>query len=168
MNFEHLIEINDPDNPLVEPLSRQQLWRGLVMRAENPELSVIGLDACVVLERKPDYLRRELRFGHMRVNDEVFFTPLEAVRYEVMANELFPSSSLVMRIEEPFPGRCFLRFTYSRTIETADDKDEMVRNHLKQAYIQTDQDTVAVIRELAKMGKLGTFEDTEYATQNLH
>lgn len=168
MNFEHLIEINDPGNPLLEPLSRQQLWRGLVMRAENPELSVLGLDACVLLERKPDYLRRELRFGHIRVNDEVFFIPLQEVRYEVMANELFPSSSLVMRIEEPFPGRCFVRFTYSRATETMDDKDEMVRDHLKQAYIQTDQDTVAVIRELAKMGKLGPFEDEQRATQNLH
>ncbi|MBX9850071.1 MAG: DUF1857 family protein, partial [Rhodocyclaceae bacterium] len=47
MNFEHLIEINAPGNPMIEPLSRNQLWQGLVIRAENPELSVLGLDACV-------------------------------------------------------------------------------------------------------------------------
>jgi hypothetical protein len=170
MNFEHLIEINDPGNPLLEPLSRQQLWQGLALRAENPELSVIGLDACVVLNRSPNYLRRELRFGHMRVNDEVFFTPLEEVRYEVMASELFPASRLVMRIEEPVPGRCFVRFIYSDTAGTGTEteEDQMVRDHLKQAYIQTDQDTIAVIRELGKMGKLGPFVVEESTAQPLH
>jgi hypothetical protein len=154
MNFEHLIEINDPGNPLLEPLSRGQLWQGLVLRAESPELSVIGLDACVMLERRLDYLRRELRFGHLRVNDEVFLTPMQEVRYEVMASEIFPASRLVMRIEEPYPGRLFIRFLYSSEQES---DEEMVREHLKQAYIQTDHDTVAVIRELGKLGKLGPF-----------
>lgn len=154
MNFEHLIEINDPDNMLLEPLSREQLWRGLVLRAENPELSVMGLDVCVMLERGPNYLRRELRFGQVRVLDEVFLAPLEEVRYEVMESENFPASRLVMRIEEPYPGRLFVRFVYSSAQEQS---DEMVRDHLKQAYIEADQDTIAVIRELAKLGKLGPF-----------
>lgn len=154
MNFEHLIEINDPGNMLLEPLSRMQLWQGLVLRAEAPELSVVGLDACVVLERNDDYLRRELRFGHLRVHDEVFLAHLHEVRYEVMASESFPASRLVMRIEEPYPGRLFVRFLYSSVQEHDDD---MVRDHLKQAYIQADQDTIAVIRELGKLGKLGPF-----------
>jgi hypothetical protein len=154
MNFEHLIEINDPDNVLLEPLSRNQLWQGLVMRAEKPELSAVGLDACIVLERQANYMHRELRFGAMRVYDEVFFEPMQAVRYEIMASEHFAASTLSMRIEEPYPGRFFIRFTYGNV----DDKnDEMVRGHLEQAYIQADIDTVGVIRELAKMGKLGPY-----------
>ena len=40
MKFEHLIEINDPLNPLIDPLSVDQLWRGLVLRAESPKLFV--------------------------------------------------------------------------------------------------------------------------------
>ena len=35
MQFSHLIQINDPFNPLIDPLSREQLWRGLVLRALN-------------------------------------------------------------------------------------------------------------------------------------
>lgn len=163
MNFEHLIEINDPGNILLEPLSRNQLWQGLVLRAENPELSVLGLDTCVMLERKIDYLRRELRFGHLRVQDEVFLTPMHEVRYEIMANELFPASTLTMRIEEPYVGRLFVRFSYGNV---QDENDEMVREHLKQAYLQADNDTVAVIRELAKMGKLGPYLEPD--DQGLH
>lgn len=154
MNYEHLIEINDPGNPLLDPLSRNQLWQGLVLRAESPELSVMGLDACVMLERRVDYLRRELRFGRLRINDEVFFEPQQSIRYEIMASEQFPASTLIMRIEEPYPGRYFIRFLYGNV---EDENDEMIRNHLKQAYEQADNDTVAIIRELAKMGKLGPY-----------
>jgi len=32
MKFEHLIEINDPLNPLADTMTREQLWRGLVLR----------------------------------------------------------------------------------------------------------------------------------------
>lgn len=28
MKFEHLIEINDPLNPLIDTLSLEQVWRG--------------------------------------------------------------------------------------------------------------------------------------------
>ncbi len=154
MNFEHLIEVNAPGNPMIEPLSRNQLWQGLVIRAENPELSVMGLDACVVLERRTGYLRRELRFGRLRIQDEVFLSHMSEVRYDVMASENFPASSLSMRIEEPAPEHLFVRFTYTTTQEP---DDELVVNHLKQAYIQTDNDTVAVIRELGKLGKLGDY-----------
>jgi hypothetical protein len=160
MNFEHLIEINDPTNPLLEPLSRSQLWHGLVLRAETPELSVIGLDACVMLERRENYLHRELRFGHLRVQDKVYFTPLQEVRYEVLATEAFPASQLSMRIEEPYPGRLFVRFVYGSEQE---QEEEMVRGHLKQAYIESDNDTIAVIRELGKLGKLGPYLESDEA-----
>lgn len=156
MNFEHLIEINDPLNPLIEPLSRNQLWQGLVLRAEQPELSVIGLDACVVLARSEGYLKRELRFGSLRIQDEVRFAPMQHVTYDIMACELFAASRLCMAIEEPQPGWLFVRFTYT---SLNPDEDEMVRDHLKQAYIQADNDTVAVIRELAQLGKLGEYLD---------
>ena len=34
LNFEHLVQVNDPLNPLAETLTREQLWQGLVLRAE--------------------------------------------------------------------------------------------------------------------------------------
>ena len=36
MRFEHLVEINDPLMPLLTELTREQLWRGLVLRADDP------------------------------------------------------------------------------------------------------------------------------------
>lgn len=54
MKFTHLIEINMPDNPLVMMITREQLWHGLVLRAEKPTLFVLGLDACEITTRSSD------------------------------------------------------------------------------------------------------------------
>ena len=35
MRYEHLVQINDPLMPLLDTLTRNQLWQGLVLRAEE-------------------------------------------------------------------------------------------------------------------------------------
>ena len=73
MRFEHLIEINDPLNPLLDPLSRAQLWRGLVRRAEHPCEFVLGLDGAQIHARIEDgietELARTLDFGGVLINE---------------------------------------------------------------------------------------------------
>jgi len=151
LKFEHLVEINDPADPDITPLSRAQLWRGLRLRAEDPRRFVYGLDACLVAERGPDYLVRRLRFGKKIVSDRVDFTGAESVRYAVAASEDYAASSLTMQIEEPAPGRLFLRFVYaSDGLGSEASFDDVV----KQAYYEADLDTVARIRQLAAEGRL--------------
>ncbi|GHU45455.1 hypothetical protein AGMMS50289_16720 [Betaproteobacteria bacterium] len=48
MRFEHLIQINDLNNPLQEFLNREQLWQGLWQRVEQPEIFLPGLDGCQI------------------------------------------------------------------------------------------------------------------------
>ncbi len=71
MHFEHLIQINDPLNPFVETMTREQLWEGLVLRAEQPQLFVLGLDSCTILSRTDSTLERELHYGQATVCDRV-------------------------------------------------------------------------------------------------
>lgn len=154
MNFEHLIEINSANLPL-HALTRAQLWAGLVMRAEKPEMSLIGLDECLILERGPGEMRRELRFGHFKVRDRVRFVPMECVVYEVEATENSPAGILSMAIEEPEENHLFVRFTYGRG-GAGDDEgvDAFAADHLKQAYLRADMDTIMTIRRLAMEGAL--------------
>lgn len=151
MKFEHLVEINDPGQPGITPLNRAQLWRGLKLRAEDPRRFVYGLDACLLAERGPDYLVRRLRFGKKIVSDRVSFTGSESVHYAVAPSADYAASSLSMQIEEPAPGRLFLRFVY-----TNDDagRDAAFEDVVKQAYYEADLDTVARIRQLAAEGRL--------------
>ena len=155
MKFVHLIEINAADNPLIAPLSRAQLWRGLVLRAERPTLFVLALDACDITGRSENGISRTLQFGKLIIHDEVYFVPQQFVRYHVPQQIEIPSSDLTMTIEEPAAGALFVRFDYDDHQDTADDAEaEFYNNFRRDAYKESDIDTVRKIRELAMEGQL--------------
>lgn len=153
MQFQHLIEINDPLNPLIDTLTRDQLWRGLVMRAEAPKLFIPWLDECDLLERKGNVLSRALRYNALLIHDHVTFTPQEQVHYDVPAQEDIPASSLVVTIEEPQPGALFVRFAYESGFAD-DDMDAFYNEFRRSAYQEADIDTIRIIRQLAAEGRL--------------
>ena len=152
MNFEHLIQINDPLNPLVEALTREQLWEGLVLRAEQPQLFVIGLDSCDILSRDGDTMERELHYGQATVRDRVTLNPESSVRYDILPTAEYVGGSLTMAIEQPDELQLFLRFTYSTTLpeKTNPSPDELQTQEIvKSAYRESDIDTIRLIRQYA-------------------
>lgn len=155
MNFEHLIAINDPGNPLLVPLTRQQVWDGLQYRVDNPLPFLPGLESCTLLERADDSLLRELDFGAARIRDRVTMQPGTWVRFDIEPGEHHAGGSLTIRIEEPEAGRLFLRFTYGTTFAaTASAEDRAYAEYIKSAYRQSDIDCVQVIRTLAADGDI--------------
>ncbi|MEM5344712.1 SRPBCC family protein [Paraburkholderia azotifigens] len=151
MNFEHLIQINDPLNPLVETMTREQLWEGLVLRAEQPQLFVMGLDSCSILSRTESTLERELHYGHATVRDHVTLTPQQSVRYDINATADYVGGSLTMTIEQPDELQLFLRFEYKTSLPSADDNGDpdahQTEEIVKSAYRESDIDTVRLIRQ---------------------
>ena len=151
MNFEHLIKINDPLNPLVETLTRGQLWEGLVLRAEQPQLFVLGLDSCTILSRTHRTLERELHYGSATVRDRVTLSPSQSVRYDILATEAHVGGSLTMTIEQPDDVQLFLRFQYETTHPAPDTEDARQTSEIvKSAYREADIDTVRLIRQYAQ------------------
>jgi len=69
MRFEHLVKINDPLNPLIEPLTREQVWEGLLLRAEQPQVFMSHLEAARIVARGNACLASELDFGSFKVRD---------------------------------------------------------------------------------------------------
>lgn len=156
MKFAHLIEINDPLNPLLERLSRTQLWRGLTLRAETPTDFVPYLDRCSILERSELSLTRELHYGDLIVRDRVTFLPQQQVVYDVPAQKDIPESRLTMTIEEPEPDIFFVRFEYDDGAAEAEDQAQALYNDFRRsAYQEADIDTIRTIREMAEAGRLG-------------
>ena len=155
MKFEHLIEINDPLNPLIDALSREQLWRGLVLRADQPTLFVPHLDECVIDQRGANGFRRRLRYGELTIEDKVILTPLQQVRYEVHQQKDISASSLTMTIEAPSEQTLFVRFCYDDGHDTATDAANAMYDDFKRsAYVEADIDTIRLVRELAAAGRL--------------
>lgn len=150
MNFEHLIQINDPENPLIEPLTRAQLWSGLRHRVDNPLPFLPGLEACTVLEKTDDTILRELDFGPASIRDRVTLAEMHWVRFDILPSDTHAGGALTITIEEPEPGFLFLRFAYETTLASnPNSEDRAYIEYVKSAYHQSDVDCVRLIRMLA-------------------
>ncbi len=153
MKFEHLIEINNWSNPAIAPLTRQELWLGLVLRAQRPTLFMPHLDACDIVERSELMISRSLKYGEIAINDRVTFLEAHQVRYHVPAQRDFSDATMTVTIEEPHPDALFVRFAYE---DNSDDRgaDEMYNDFRRSAYKEADIDTIHLIRQFAKEGRL--------------
>ncbi|MDR7047666.1 hypothetical protein J2X54_000101 [Duganella sp. 3397] len=156
MKFEHLIEINDPLNPLLDALTIEQLWSGLVLRAEAPKLFVPQLDEAIIDERTDDSFRRRLRYGQLVIEDRVRLEPMQRVVYDVPAQNEITASTLTMSIEQPTADTLYVRFQYDDGHDAETDAANAMYDEFKRsAYKEADIDTVGMIRELATQGRLG-------------
>ncbi|MGJ9419260.1 SRPBCC family protein [Massilia sp. CMS3.1] len=155
MKFEHLIEVNDPLNPLMDTLTREQVWRGLVIRAESPKLFIPHLDECDISAREAGSFKRRLRYGDLVVEDTVLLTPLHEVRYEVPAQGDISASRLTMTIEAPSEHMLYVRFSYDDGMgESTDGATKMYEEFKKSAYQEADIDTMRIVRQMAEQGNL--------------
>ena len=155
MKFEHLIEVNDPLNPLIDALSIEQVWRGLVLRADSPKLFVPHLDESTIDQRTESGFRRRLRYGDLVVEDRVHLEPMRRVRYLVEAQQDIAQSSLTMTIETPAEGALYVRFQYEDSHDAAtDEANAMYDEFRRSAYQESDIDTIRMLRELAAEGRL--------------
>ncbi|GAA4020227.1 SRPBCC family protein [Actimicrobium antarcticum] len=156
MKFNHLIQINDPLLPLVDALTRNQLWQGLVLRAQEPALFVPYLDGCTISAVSGTGFTRTLRYGDLEILDLVTLTPEHTVLYAIPEQKDIAPSSLTMTIEEPQPDLFFVRFAYEDThAEAAGSVDAFYNEFRLSAYEEADIDTIRLIRQMAQEGKLG-------------
>lgn len=151
MKYEHLVEVNDSANPLMEALTREELWFGLLCRAEDPRAFLPGLDRCRILARDDTSLQRVLHFGQAVIHDKVSFEAMEWIRFDSEATPEHAGGSLTISIEEPHSGALFLRFCYLTTLpEEAGAGEGQYAEFVKSAYRESDIDTVRVIRMIAE------------------
>jgi hypothetical protein len=154
MKFEHLVQINDPLNPLIDPLSRAQLWRGLMRYIEVPTAFVEGLDSGAVISRQQNLLQRELHFGRHRVDDEVHLEPQNRIRIDTRASAEMPAGTLTLTIEEHGAELLFVRFLYETFPQGHPPVAAEYQSAMKRAYTAAGIDIIQRIRQLADEGML--------------
>ena len=150
MRFEHLIEVNDFLNPLMGPLTREQLWKGLVLSAEEPALFLPGLDRSTLLARTDAMIDRELAFGRLVVRDRVLLFPEERLEFHSERSALTPEAQRIVTIEEPGPGELFVRFAYERKPQGHPPIPAEGAQVLMQAWLKADIDLIVKVRDLAR------------------
>src|SRR5580704_12327426 len=110
---ERTIKINaDPAEP---PLTRSLVWRGLMMKAENPMPFVPVISACRIVERHGDQFVREIVDRGDPVTERVTFFPERMVRFERLSGRVL--GTILNEIIEDDDNDLALRFTFTLAVE---------------------------------------------------
>ena len=154
MKFVHRVKINDPHNPRGALLTRAQVWRGLLQRAERPEDFAPQLESSRIIARGDASLVRELDFGTFRVRDRVRLVPMEEMLIETEGASGVPSARLCITIEEPGPDELDVRFEYDVEHLARDElmSPDVCTQLIREAYTQADLDCVRLFRARARAG----------------
>src|SRR5580698_10917304 len=107
------IKVNaDPKEP---KLTRSLVWRGLVMKAENPLPFVPVISSCKVIERRPDGLIREIVDKGDTIREVVTFYPQRMVKFERTSGRVL--GTILNEIIEDADGDLALKFTFTLSID---------------------------------------------------
>jgi acetylaranotin biosynthesis cluster protein L len=149
------IKVNeDPREP---PLTRSLVWRGLVMKAENPLPFVPVISSCKIIERRSDGLVREIVDKGDTISEVVTFHPERRVKFERTSGRVL--GTILNEIIEDGDGDLALKFTFTLSIEgvaagSAEEKD--FAGQMEAGYLMAVQATLKAMRKLAAENALPT------------
>jgi len=153
MYFEHLVEINDLNNPVEAVLTIEELWAGMMLRVENPVPFLPGMESCKILADGEGWAERCLNFGAAQIKDKVTWVSGKSTHFEIEPSSQHAGGSLTIQIEaHGTENALFLRFTYQTHHPAAQD-DNQYTDYVKSAYQQSDLDMVRLIREWIAEGR---------------
>lgn len=110
-------------------VTRDDVWQGLLLKAEDALPFVPSMTRCEVLERYDDGLLREIEFRGQTFSERVTFTPKERVRFERVSG---PVGGHVLNELSGEGGELALRFTFNLQLPDVEEGSEEER-----AYEQT-------------------------------
>ena len=143
------IKVNDDAHE--RRLDRSQVWRGLVMKAENPLPFVPVIRSCTVIERRPDGLIREIVDKGDAIREVVTFYPQRMVKFERTSGRVL--GTILNEIVEDADGDLALKFTFALTIEnvTAGSAAEQeFAAQMEDGYLMAVRATLDAMRKLAR------------------
>jgi hypothetical protein len=143
--FAYTIPVNPPGTAI--PLTRDLVWRGLVMKAENALPFVPVMQACDVVERFDGGLVRHIRIGGETLIERVILTPEIQVLFERLDDAGTRTGWIANVLSEDETG---LLLTFVINVEG----DANAGEAMKGQYIGAIATTLKKTRELASAGTL--------------
>ena len=147
----HTMPINDREPYLTRP----QIWRGLVLKAENPVPFLDAMSACNVIERGDNWLLRDFTLRGEDMQERVTFEPEERVTF--VRTKSSAMGTVMNEIVETNDGEMGLRFTFSLDVEGLKDgsvEEAEFADRMSKSYFQGVESTLAEIRRRVTAGEL--------------
>lgn len=153
LEFEHTIEVNCPNDCALPPISRSELWQGLVLRAREPQAFNPHL-RCTTRATGINTFERTIEAGEDSFCEEVILYPERQIVTRTTARDNPFSAQSRTRIEHSEEGALFVLFFYQRDLSESDEKSD-IGVYLQAAYRQLDEDAIRRIRQMTKEGVEG-------------
>jgi hypothetical protein len=139
------IPVNEPGHPT---LTRHDVWKGLVMKANNALPFVPAMTHCHVLQRESDLVFvREIEFRGERCRERITLTPEQRVKFERLDGSVL--GTILNLIEEDQNG-LGLRFSFSLQLAGVKDgsPEEIEYGKIvEKDYLKAVDATLAAIRK---------------------
>src|SRR5436189_6336065 len=105
------VPVNDRGDPNIPVLNRDQVWKGLELKAENALPFVPKMTKCETVERGDNYLVRDIVFRGEPARERVTFYPKRMVQVDRLSGSTL--RTIKNEIEEDANGELSLRFSFS-------------------------------------------------------
>jgi hypothetical protein len=149
------IPVNDRSNPDLPILNRSQVWKGLVLKAENALPFVPQMTKCETFERGDNYLIRDIVFREEPARERVTFYPEQKVQFDRLSGDTL--GTILNEIEEDDKGELALRFTFSlekKGLASDSPAERAYAQQMEGDYLGAVQATLNAIRQWVKQGTL--------------
>ncbi len=146
INVSRRIPVNAPGQPT---LTRDDVWKGLVMKADNALPFVPAMTHCEVLNRESDKVFvREIEFRGERCRERITLMPKQKVRFERLDGSVL--GTIMNQIEEDADG-LGLRFSFSLQLAGVEDGSPAEKEYgaiVEKDYLKAVDATLAAIRKM--------------------
>lgn len=130
-------------------LTRSLVWRGLLMKAENPLPFVPVITSCKIIERHKDGLTREIVDRGDPITERVTFHPERMVQFERLSGRIL--GTILNEIVEDDDGDLALRFTFTLSVAGAPEgsaEESQVAEDMERGYLMAVATTLKAVRNL--------------------
>jgi hypothetical protein len=136
-------------------LNADQIWRGLVMKAENALPFVDAMQECRVVERLDDGFVREIVLRGVRTRERITFTPPVQVHFQRLEASGY-DGWITNVISESAQGLMLVFTFYVGFPDAAAGSPEEARRGeaVKASYVSAIASTLQAVRALVVAGKL--------------
>lgn len=149
----YAVDVNPPG--ATPRLSQEQVWRGLVMKAENAVLFVPRMESCTVLERWDGGLLREVVNSGNRFREKITFTPQVEVLFERVDTE--ENAGWITNVISESEHGLLLTFTFAVNlpgVAPSTQEERAKGGAMGRSYVGAIAATLARVRHLVGEGKL--------------
>lgn len=148
IELSHSVLVNDPGDPETPVLTRDDVWDGLVMKAENALPFVPKMEKCDVVEKHENFILRDIRFGGDDLREAVTLTPKTSVEFRRVQGRVL--GVITNEILENSDGELELKFSFALEIEGVEPGSSEERDYeanMRDAYLGAVGATLAAIRK---------------------